>query len=220
MFFICFFLVRSRRSRPRCWAATSRRTINTSWQDLETRRPPSTRSSTRAEGGRCPASALGDFDPPRPPPEDDQRLQMWKNLTDGNRWRFEPEEACAERKKKVDFVFILFLFQRVLFFGFDFFLFFFVTSEFFFVFPGKFGCYPVEAALHFPRRLVKSVHIELNKRHFIYIIKIYIFSCPGCTCDDFFFFFLGPLCLMPWYLSGSAEPRLELFNPFTRCFFS
>lgn len=55
---------------------------------------------------------------------------------------------------------------------------------------------PDEAALHFreprsPRRLVKSVHIGLNKRHFIYIIKIYIFSCPGCTCDDFF----GPLCL-------------------------
>lgn len=31
---------------------------------------------------------------------------------------------------------------------------------------------------------MKSVHIGLNKRHFIYIYdKINLFSCPGCTCD-------------------------------------
>lgn len=29
---------------------------------------------------------------------------------------------------------------------------------------------------------MKSVHIGLNKRHFIYD-KINIFSCAGCTCD-------------------------------------
>lgn len=44
---VLVFTFCSRRSRPPSWAATSRPMTNTLWRDLATRRPPSTRSSTR-----------------------------------------------------------------------------------------------------------------------------------------------------------------------------
>lgn len=87
------------------------------------------------------------------------------------------------------YFFFFFFVEGYIFWGYTFF----VTIFFFFSLPPLriFGCEPMKRRfisenLASPRRPVKSVHIGLNKRHFIYIYyKIYIFSCPGCTCDQY-----------------------------------
>lgn len=163
----CYFYFHSRRSRPPSWAVTSQQMTNTSWQDLVTRRPPSTRSSTREKGGSCSASALLMRWLLHHPCEDYDRLRSTnlENLTGGNRWRCRPKDSCAG---KSSLFFSSFLFWRVYFLV----TLFSVNSE-------SLGVTRWSGAsflrTSFPRRLVKSVHIGLNKRHFIYTIKIYIY---------------------------------------------
>lgn len=122
-----FFFTVSQRSRPLSWAVTSQQMTNTSWQDLETRRPPSTRSSTREES-LCFRIYIAMILPSTIhlwTTTDWDKLQNWWNSIC---W---PKDACTGKK------FLSFYSSRgwvALFHDF----------RFFFLFLRKFGCNPVK----------------------------------------------------------------------------
>lgn len=166
------FHFHSRRSRPPSWAVTSQQTTNTLWQDPVTRRPPSTRSSTRKEAPALLQHFYWDdlCFPPRPSICGLQQTEtnyrsgklLWQKSMEMLAWGC----LCWKEEVNLSFFYPFFFFWRVYFW---------VTLFFFSCFPWEnLGVTRWSGAsflrTSFPRRLVKSVHIELNKRHFIYIL--------------------------------------------------